>query len=116
MSGSENTASASADTVRSVTDSDVVTDALALWVGWGSRSWPERDPERLVEAFGQEVTSVLLPVLRQLEQDFFASAPSQGPDLWAVAEKAASRFRTLHPEIGERGVEALTWCYAFDWR
>lgn len=96
---------------------ELLTDALLVWTGKGDFAWPHRSDERLVERFGAEVAVDLIPAVRQLEQDFYESdAAHTEPNLVAVGDAAAARFRERHPEIGEPGVEALAWCYTFDWK
>jgi hypothetical protein len=83
----------------------------------GVTAWPSRDDARLVERFGEGLAVELLPQLRQLEDDFYLStARDAAPDLKTMGDAAAADFRRMHPEIGDEAVEALTWCYTFDYK
>jgi hypothetical protein len=67
-----------------------------------------------VREFGTAGAAELLPWLRDLEDDFFASdARPVAPDLVTMGEPAAEDFRRKHPEISDEAVEALAWCYTF---
>jgi hypothetical protein len=95
----------------------VIGDAVVVWTGYGSSSRPERDEQRLVERFGTESAADLLPKVRALYDDFYASdAPHTAPDLVSMGKTAASRFREMHPDIPEEPVQALAWCYTFDYK
>jgi len=95
----------------------LVGEAVVVWTGYGSTSSPKREEYRLVERFGAEMAADLLPKLRALEDDFYASdARLTAPDLVNMGTVAATRFRELHPDIPEEAVQALTWCYTFDYK
>lgn len=90
---------------------------MVVRTGYGSTSSPSRDEQRLVGHFGSEGAADLLPQVRALEDDFYASDAHQtAPDLVSMGEAAANRFRELHPEIPEEAVQALAWCYTFDYK
>jgi hypothetical protein len=96
-------------------DPGQLSEALVVWTGKGATAWPSRDEARLVERFGESGALELLPVLRQLANDFYLStAHNTAPDLTTMSNAAAADFRRMHPEIGDEGVEALAWCYTFD--
>jgi hypothetical protein len=94
-----------------------VSDAIVVWTGWRDTKWPSRDETRLVDAYGSEATAELLPAIRRLEDDFYASdARHTVQGLEEMADRAAEDFRRVHPEISDDAVEALAWCYAFDYK
>jgi hypothetical protein len=95
----------------------VIGDAVVVWTGYGSSSRPERNEQRLFERFGSERAADLFPKVRALYDDFYASdARLTAPDLVSMAASAASRFREMHPDIPEEAVQALAWCYTFDYK
>jgi hypothetical protein len=97
-------------------DSGLAT-ALIVWTGWGLTAWPQRDEQRLASFLGAAAAAELLPQLRKLQDDFYASdARYTAPDLAAMGRMAADDFRALHPEISNDAIEALTWCYTFDYK
>jgi hypothetical protein len=101
----------------SVPDPALVSEAIVLWTGWGRKRRPSRDEAALVEHFGEPLALDLLPVLRVLEDDFYAStAHSTAPTLAEMGDQAAADFRWLHPEVSEDAVQALAWCYTFDFK
>ncbi|MFN8053249.1 MAG: hypothetical protein U0Q22_17540 [Acidimicrobiales bacterium] len=94
-----------------------ISDALVVWTGYGQSAWPIRDPDRLVAEFGPAATDDLLPVLRELEREFYESDEAHtvaGLDQMGIA--ASERFSSLHPELSGEAVDALAWCYTFDWK
>jgi hypothetical protein len=98
------------------TDASLST-ALISWTGWGLTAWPQRDEQRLASQLGADAAAELLPQLRRLEDDFYASnARYIAPDLAAMGRTAADDFRRLHPEISDDAIEALTWCYTYDYK
>jgi hypothetical protein len=77
-------------------DAAELSAALIVWTGWGQTPWPQ---------------------LRKLEDDFYATdARLVDPDLETMARIAADEFRRLHPEISDDAVQALTWCYTWDYK
>lgn len=93
----------------------LLSRAVVIWTGFGVTPWPKRDKARLVRTFGSEMTDKLLPLLRQLADDFNASdAMFVATDLQRMGELAAQQFRKAHPELDDNAVNALAWCYTYD--
>jgi hypothetical protein len=91
--------------------------AIVIWTGWGFAPRPQRNETRLVEFFGAEAAIALIPHLRQLEDDFYLSkAFNTAGTLVEMGDVGAADFRAKHPEIGGDAVEALAWCYTFDYK
>lgn len=98
-------------------DASLVSEAIVVWTGWGQNAWPSRDEARLVERFGASTTADLLPRIRELEDDFYASnARFTVSDLGEMGHVAADQFRETHPEISDNAVRALAWCYTYDYK
>lgn len=91
--------------------------ALIVWSGWGSTPWPLRQDAAVVEAFGAKEAPALLESIRELEDDFYSTdARLTIADLDAMAAAAAAEFRERHPELADEAVQALAWCYTFDYK
>lgn len=91
--------------------------AAALWTGHGTRQRPHRDDAVLVQEFGEARGLDLLTKLRSLESDFYGSdARLTEPDLRAMGDRAAEEFRSRHPDAPSALVDALAWCYSFDYK
>jgi hypothetical protein len=87
------------------------------WTGWGITSWPRRDEQRLASHIGADAADELLPQLHALEDDIYAgNARDVAPDLATMGRPAAEDFRRLHPEVSDDAVQALAWCYTFDYK
>ena len=98
-------------------DGDDLTRAMMLWTGRGTRSWPHRDDAALVREFGEDRGFDLLMAVRSLEADFYRSeAHLTEPDLGAMTARAAAEFRSQHPDAPAAVVDALAWCYSFDYK
>ncbi len=49
--------------------------------------------------------------------DFYKSdAWQRVRDLGAAGDEAANRFRKLHTDVDEKAVQALRWCYTYDYK
>ena len=91
--------------------------AVVIWTGWRESAWPDRDDARVVRRFGAAAATTLLPQIRQLADDFYASdARDKAADLREMGERAMARFRARHPEISDEAVHALAWCYTYDYK
>lgn len=100
-----------------MSDPVLVSEALVWWTGWGRKSRPSRDPSSLIERFGGNAAVDLLAVVRTLEEDFYRSeARHRAPTLAEMGDQAAADFRRIHPEVSEDAVQALAWCYTFDFK
>ena len=99
-----------------VQDSDL-SRAVVLWTGWGVATWPSRDDEALTRKYGESRGLDLLQAVRELEADFYSSnAHLTEPDLQTMTARASAEFRMRHPEAPAELVDALAWCYSFDYK
>ena len=98
-------------------DAALVSQAIVVWTGWGSSSWPSCDDGRLVERFGVDQALDLVPSVRRLTDEFYESdAKYVAADHAEMGEIASRRFHDLHPEISDEAVRALAWCYTYDYK
>lgn len=94
----------------------LLVDAVRIWTGWGGVA-PNRDDARLAQQLGARDASALLPVLKQLEEDFYASdARYTARDLEEMARLAKEQFASMHPSTPAEVGEAFAWCYTFDFK
>lgn len=102
---------------KALEDARVLSEAIIVWTGWGDTPTPERDEQRLISRYGPEATLDLLPRLRRIEEEFYASDASfTAADLKDMGDVAAAQFHVMHPEITPDAVEALAWCYTWDFK
>lgn len=53
----------------------------------------------------------------QIEDEFFRSkAYRVAADATDIAGAAKHEYRVRHPDLTDEAVQALAWCYAFDYR
>lgn len=94
-----------------------LSEAIVVWSGWGRTAAPARDEARVVAELGADVALDLLPQIRALEDNFYESdARWVLAGLQEMGDRAADEFRVRHPEISDEAVEALAWCYTFDYK
>lgn len=94
-----------------------VGPAMVVWSGYGSTPMPARDEGRVVDVFGPKRSTELMPLVLGLYDDFYdTDAALTEATLVAVGEKASADFKRRHPEIPDEAVEALVWCYTFDFK
>lgn len=94
-----------------------VGEAILVWSGRGRSSWPSRNDDLVAMRFGQETAATLLPLMRQLEDKFFASdARHTAADLAEMARISPQQFMAKYPELPDDAVRALAWCYTFDYK
>jgi hypothetical protein len=97
-------------------DSPLLSLAVVAWTGWGRHAWPLRDDQAILDEFGPRA-SELLAAVKSLKDDFYASdARLTARDLIEMGDKAETAFRERHPEISDDAVQALSWCYTFDYK
>lgn len=98
-------------------DAALLSRALVVWTGYGVVSWPSRDDDRLSRMFGAELASVVLRRIYELEEEFYTSdARHKAADLREMGNLASAQFRMRHPELSDEAVDALAWCYTFDYK
>ncbi|WP_062302863.1 hypothetical protein [Demequina subtropica] len=91
--------------------------AVVTWTGWGRTTLPARDDALLVASLGSARAIELSPRVHALEEEFFRSnAHLTAPDLPSMGEMAADEFRSAHPDVTEDAVQALAWCYTYDYK
>ncbi|MGN7859076.1 hypothetical protein ACTJI8_00695 [Microbacterium sp. 22303] len=94
-----------------------ISHAIVLWSGKGLSSYPVRDEEAIFREFGHELGQTLLPRILSLEAEFYDSkAHVEAVDLVQMGMRAASEFSARHPEIGKAAIDALAWCYTYDYK
>jgi hypothetical protein len=96
---------------------DRVADAIVVWTGKGELAWPQVDDSRVLARFGRNGADELLPVLRELYEDFYTSdAHLRADNLSEMAALASAQFRRKYPFMKQAAVDALAWCYTFDYK
>lgn len=94
-----------------------VGEAIVVWSGWGRSSLPSRNDELVAKHFGRETAATLLPIIRQLADDFYASnARHTAADLTEMASISSQQFMEKYPDVPDDAVRSLAWCYTFDYK
>ena len=96
---------------------DEISQAIVIWTGYKCDQSPSRADDHVVTALGTDAALDLLPIVHRLEEEFYESdAYNTVADLNAMGKAAAAAFRGRHPELSDAAVEALAWCYTYDWK
>jgi hypothetical protein len=78
---------------------------------------PNRNDKRVLERFGEEDAAKLLPLIKSLEEDFYAfDAQLVATNLQEMEKLASEHFKRKHPTVAEEIVKAFAWCYTFDFK
>ena len=97
--------------------SPTLTEAVKIWTGWGREFKPCRDDSILMNHFGDKIASELLSIVKFLAVEYDASeAKYTAPNLVEMGRLASEDFRRKYPEIPDEIVQALEWCYTFDYK
>jgi hypothetical protein len=100
-----------------ISDSATVSKAITVWIGWRRFSYPHGGDELVAECFGADAAADLVPIVRQLVDEFFwADAPAGVKNLEERGDIAEAAFRRKHPDLSDDAIEALRWCYDFSMR
>jgi hypothetical protein len=92
-----------------------LSEAVIVWTGYGTASWPWRDDGRLCERFGTAEAQRLQPLVNRAHDECWASeAHLTAADLPEMGRIAARYVRDHCPQLSEEAVEALVWAYTFD--
>lgn len=97
--------------------SPLLVEAVLVWTGWGREIRPTRNVSALTNHFGAEVASELLPVIKFIADEFYATdAKYVAADLEEMERMAVTDFKMKYPSVAEEIVKALAWCYTFDFK
>jgi hypothetical protein len=71
----------------------MLSTALVIWTGYGQASGPARDEQLLVDQVGTDAATEMLPRIRALVDDFYASnARFKAPDLPSAGCRAVNHL------------------------
>lgn len=100
-----------------LSNTDELSRAIIVWSGWDDTAWPVRDESRLLAEFGRERAEEMTLRIREIEDEFYASdAHLVATDLEDMANRAVADFRQRRTDLSDAAVEALAWCYTYDYK
>jgi hypothetical protein len=98
-----------------VAEADALSEAVVAWTGYREADLPTRDDGRVTERFGKAEAERLLPMVRDVERECWASKAHQtAADPAEMAALAAAHLRGRFPQLGDHAIEAVVWAYTFD--
>jgi hypothetical protein len=92
------------------------SEAVLLLLGRGTSPYPQRDPQRVVDRFGESEGLDLIQYIEQVLDELYAVAPDWTNDLQAVTARAVEVVRQQHAELSDEALAALGWSYSWDWK
>lgn len=96
---------------------DPINEALLLYTGYGSASFPRARTPLLVSRFGEEegleLKQRIIELLTELQQPLDMEGKRSRK---SVTEMAIEQLRPRHPELDENAFKALAWTFAFGLR
>jgi len=97
--------------------SDPINEALVLYTGYGSSSFPRARTPSLAARFGDAEALALkqriLGLLEELQQPVELGEKRSKKSL---TERAIDQLSPHHPELDEAGLKALAWTFSFGLR
>ena len=96
---------------------EVLSDAISLYLGRGMSPYPQRDPQRLVDLYGPEQAAVLVAQCDALLEELYVSEPDWATeDLPAATARAGAPVTASHPGLSDDALESLAWSHGWDWK
>jgi len=96
---------------------DPINEALVLYTGYGSSTFPRAKTPHLMQKYGAQQGAALkeriLELLEELQQPVEITERRSRK---SVTERAIDQLRPRHPELDEAGLKALAWTYSFGLR
>ncbi len=90
--------------------------AVVLWSGYGVAPWPARRWELLDAEFGVEAGIVRQRVRDLATKVYSFNARYEANDLIDMGDMVRLYLSRRCPELPLEAVEALAWCYTFDYK
>ncbi|WP_375493437.1 hypothetical protein [uncultured Jatrophihabitans sp.] len=97
-------------------DADLVSQALVVFTGKGLSPFPVRNVDRFAGHFGALTAADLAAEVQRLHDEFYKVEPRADESLVVAADRATAVFVARHPELTSDAVDALRWCYTYDWK
>jgi hypothetical protein len=90
---------------------------VVFYLGYGERSAPLPDPQRVVAEFGPQRGEELVTTIQALVAEVMAAPVDWASEtLSSATDDAHDRMHRAHPELADDAVQALAWIFSWDWR
>lgn len=94
-----------------------LSEALIIYVGWGSSRAPKSDDSRIIERFGPSKGKSLLEALDVIFHDVNSMPIDWSTHTLVSAGQAArDHAHRKYPDLSDEALKALEWKFTFDWR
>ncbi len=97
-------------------DANLLSRALVIYTGRGASPYPARSVDRISEYFGIVAAAELEAEVTRLDEEFYMLEPANDESIDAAADRAVSIFAAHHPDLTKDAIDALRWCYTYDWK
>ena len=89
-------------------------EAVALYIGWKTTSFPTEDARRVIDRFGPDASVALLARVRELLEELGRVRPDWTQhDLASASDWAADQVGQRHPALTKATRSALAWIYSW---
>ena len=92
-----------------------LNEAIPLFLGYGTESFPYKRMAPIVARFGNEKASELKTSIDEILKSLNTIHIDWKKNV-SVGQVAAQEIRSRFPELDEIAIQALVWKFAFDWR
>jgi hypothetical protein len=94
-----------------------LSKAVLLFLGFGSASSPSRDHARLIQQFGTiQGTAIASQVVALVDEVSQIQVDWSKHSFESAGNMVRSEMRACHPDLSDAALRALAWRFTFDWR
>jgi hypothetical protein len=90
-----------------------LSNAVILFLGFGSASSPRSDRARLVQEFGTAIGSQVIALVDEAAQ---IQVDWSKHSLESAGNMVRNAMHSRHPDLSDGALRALAWRVTFDWR
>ncbi|HET6246294.1 MAG TPA: hypothetical protein VFE47_01245 [Tepidisphaeraceae bacterium] len=98
------------------TNVDELSNAVVLFLGFGSASSPRMDNEGLIQAFGKAGLRLESQVLSLIDEVSKFKVDWSKDSLESAGHMIHDEMHRRHPRLSNDALRALAWKFTFDWR
>ena len=98
-------------------ETNELSNAIILFLGFGSASSPRRDQARLVQEFGTtQGTAIGSQVVALVDELGRFQVDWSRHSLNSAGDLVRTEMHARHPGLSDAALRALAWKFTFDWR
>lgn len=90
-----------------------LSEAVRIYLGFGSASWPQADSDAIAHRFGDQVDQLSGQIVALLTEAEQFRPNWDEVDLAAATQLAAAHMRKLRPELTDEAIKAIAWAWSY---